>query len=307
MAYVGDWTQSPYFKTAYDALMGQPSTSPPGPSPSKMAPQPNEQDDLDRIIMAALMPQQATTGLAPKPNWAQKLGPLDVPWSNTPRPSAASYLLRGLVSGFNGKVGRNPLAVGGGRAGAAPNPLEMGRYALAIKTARDLAANRATDNARAQASVTQSEADRAAARADREQFHRDTLAAQDRADARANKYLGIAFANLGLRKNADARAAQRAARQQQIAAAYAKWPPMMQHDYESRLRMIFNAATDPDQRDAEVDALNEEFGRKSALLGNPFRDPYQQNAEMNVVTGGHSSTAPGGTPDNPLGLSRKKK
>lgn len=56
-------------------------------------------DPIRALLAQTLQNQPQASGLR------QKLGALNVPWSNTPRPSAASYLLRGLVSGFNGAPG----------------------------------------------------------------------------------------------------------------------------------------------------------------------------------------------------------
>lgn len=131
----------------------------PPPAEAGTAPQAVPQapgDPLDATIR-----QRILMAMNAKPTLRDRIGPLNVPWSNTQRPSAASYALRGLVAGFNGRLN--------GRAVQRSNDIDSLLRLAETRRYHDIqAGNMSTDNARADALQKEMAADRAQRQADRE-------------------------------------------------------------------------------------------------------------------------------------------
>jgi hypothetical protein len=221
-----------------------------------------------------------------------------MPRSANERDVGGRMFLSGLVGGFNsqtGGVGSKPGATAGGG-----DPLTLAKFAETLRHNRTLEANTNTDNARLAKSQADLEGRTAQSEADRKQFHADMLTEQARDDARANKMLGIALAGLGLRKNADARSAERAARQAKAEAAYSKLSPgdkAVVDGEKAKASAQFKNDGDAqayfDHQDA-IEGYVLSRGPQGAVTPGPT---HENPTGPTGVASGHSSLAPAGQDD----------
>lgn len=273
-------------------------------------PAPDPIHDLLAQIVAAHTQAMSPAPVPPPLNLAQRMGPLyapPMPRSSNERDVGGRSFLSGLAQGFNGRGGfgldgKTKPASALLSSARQPSPLDLARFGLEVQRYKSGLENTNTDNARAAQALKDTEAYRAEMEKERIQNHADSMENQRRDDARAERYYQIALAGLGLRRNADARAADRAKLQKQVSDTFAKWPPMMQHEYESRLRLVFDKSSDPDQRDEAVNQLNADFLQRSQALGsqsdrygNPVT-PGKQYGPAPIPPDAKGARAAAGTP-----------